>query len=163
MNVKTALLALSATVMSAAPVSAQTAKATKVGIVNVDSVIAALPGASSYAALRKKADADLAAQTKKINDLQAKVASGKATAAEQTTLRNAINTFNTSNANYQKQIQGQFSPLAKKVDAAIATVAKANGYGLILDYAVAQRSGLVIYANSASTDITPLVVKQVKK
>ncbi|ADV66995.1 OmpH family outer membrane protein [Deinococcus maricopensis] len=162
MNAKTALLALGATAALAAPASAQAAS-TKIGIVNVDTVIAALPGASNYASLRKKADADLAAQAKKISDLQAKVASGKATSADQTTLKNAITAYNTSNANYQKQIQSQFSPLAKKVDAAISAVAKANGYAMIFDYAVAQRSGLVIYANTASTDITSLVVKQVKK
>ena len=136
---------------------------TKIAIVNVQKILAATPGGQSVAALRKQADADLNKQAAAVRDLQQKTAGGAATAADRQALDTAIKTFNAANAKYQKQIQAKFEPVSKTVNAAVAAAAKVQGYALVLDGAIAQQTGLVIYADLKSTDLTDAVVKQLKK
>ena len=135
----------------------------KVGIVNVQKVLAAAPGGASFASIRKQADADLGAQAKKIQALQQKIASGGATAADRQTLDTSVRTYNAAQEKYNKQLSTNFTPVKKTVDAALASAAKAQGFALVLDYAVAQQSCLVIYADSKATDLTAAVIKQLKK
>ena len=49
------------------------------------------------------------------------------------------------------------------MNAAVAAAAKAQGYSVILDKRKAAGSGLVIYANSQTADITAAVQKALKK
>ncbi len=135
----------------------------KIAVVNVQKVLAATPGGQGVAAIRKQADADLKKQADAVRALQQKVAGGGASAADRQALDTAVRTFNAANANYQKQIQAKFEPVSKTVNAAVATAARAQGYGLVFDGAIAQQTGLVIYADLKSTDLTDAVVKQLKK
>lgn len=137
--------------------------ATRIGIVNVQTMLGSTPGGSAVAALRKKADADLGAQAKKIQDLQQKAAGRQASAQERQAYDTLVKTYNTANANYQKRIAAQFAPVAGKVNAAVAAAAKTNGYGIVIDYGVSQRSGLVIYADAKNVDLTQAAIKALKK
>lgn len=138
-------------------------KAAKVGIVNVQRVLAATPGGANVAALRKKADTDLGAQAKKIQALQAKISTNAATAADRQALDVALKTYQTAQQNYGKQVSTAFQPVAGVVNSAVAKTAAAQGFTIVMDYAVAQQSGLVIYADSKATDLTDAVIKSVKK
>lgn len=135
----------------------------KIGIVNVQKVLEVAPGGAGLASLRKQVDADLKKQATNIQALQQKVASGSATAADRQTLATATQTYNATGQRYQKQLQDRFAPVAKTVNTAVAATAKAQGYNLVLDYAVAQQSGLVIYAETSKMDLTQAVIKQLKK
>ena len=134
--------------------------ATKIGIVDSTAVTGAVPGGQAVTDLRKKADADIAAQTKKIQTLQQKASP---TAADRQALDTAVKTLQAAQQNYAKQLNTQFKPVADKVNAAVAAAAKAGGFSIVFDAGVAQRSGLIIYANSNATNITQSVLKQVKK
>lgn len=136
---------------------------TRIGIVNVQTMLDKTPGGSGVAALRKKADADLGAQAKKIQDLQQKAAGRQVSAQERQTYDTLVKTYNTANANYQKQIAAQFAPVAGKVNAAVASAAKTNGYSIVLDYGVSQRSGLVIYADAKNVDLTQAAIRALRK
>lgn len=138
-------------------------KTAKVGIVNVQRVLAATPGGANVAALRKKADTDLGAQAKKIQSLQTKVSTNAATAADRQALDVALKTFQTAQQNYTKQVTTAFQPIASVVNTAVAKTAAAQGFTIVLDYVVAQQSGLVIYADGKATDLTDAVIKTVKK
>lgn len=134
----------------------------KVGVVNVESVLQKVPGGKAVADLRKKADTDLGNQTKQIQALQQKVASGSASASDRQALDTAVRTFNAAQQNYSKQIAAQFQPVAGRVNTAVAAAAKAGGFAIVFDAGVAARSGLIIYADNNATNLTSAVLKQIK-
>lgn len=133
--------------------------ASKVAVVNVDQVLQKVAGGQAVADLRKKADADLQAQGKKIQALQQKA---NPTAADRQALDTAIKTFNAAQQNYAKQIATKFQPVATKVNTAVAAAAKAGGFAVVFDAGVAQRTGLIIYADANATNLTSAVIKQLK-
>ncbi|MFC4455762.1 OmpH family outer membrane protein [Deinococcus sonorensis] len=139
---------------------AQQAKA-RVGIVNVQLVVQAMPGGANYVALSKKADTDLQARTQKVQELAARLRSGKATAADRTAYVDAQKAYTTTAQSYSKQLSTAFTPLASKVNAAVAAVAKSSGYSVVLDRRVALTNGLVVYANEQATDLTAAVKARV--
>ncbi|WP_045233438.1 OmpH family outer membrane protein [Deinococcus pimensis] len=155
------LLALPLALLVTAP-HAQKAGA-KVGFVNVQKVLEATPGGQTVAAVRKQADTELGAQAKKIQALQQKANTGPLSAADRQALDTYVKTYNATTQKYQKQIADKFAPVAKTVNNAVAVTARAQGYSMVFDYAIAQQSGLVIYADTKSTDLTQAVVNQVKK
>lgn len=133
--------------------------ASKVGVVNVDQVLLKVSGGQAVADLRKKADADLQAQGKKIQALQQKTSP---TAADRQTLETAVKTYNAAQQNYAKQIAAKFQPVASKVNTAVAAAAKAGGFAVVFDAGVAQRTGLIIYADANATNLTDAVIKKLK-
>ncbi len=135
---------------------------TKVGIVNVQTVVAALPGGANYAALSKKADADVQTQAKSLQALLVKANAAGATTASKTAYTTAAKKYQASAQAYQKQLQTAFTPLAGRVNAAVASVAKAGGFSVVLDQRVASTSRLIIYASSQTTDLTPGVLAKLK-
>ncbi|WP_181391963.1 OmpH family outer membrane protein [Deinococcus irradiatisoli] len=135
----------------------------KLGLVDVDKVIGVTKSGPSFAALQKKADADLSAQAKTIQELQAKVSSGRATLAERQALSKAQATFQASSKSYADQREKAFAPVASSVNAAVATAAKAQGYTVVFDKRKAASSGVIIYANTQSTELTAAVQKVLKK
>lgn len=133
----------------------------RVGLVNVQQLVAGMPGSASYVSISKKADTDLAAQQKNLVTLANK-ASSSPTAANKAALTKAQQTFQNAQKSYQTQLNTAAKPLMTKLDASIARVAKANGYSVVMDSTVARRSQLVVYANTA-TDLTQAVLKDLKK
>lgn len=131
----------------------------KVGFVNVKALFAAYPGSKDLDALQAKAQKDLGDLQTQMQQIQAKGAA--ATAADKTKFQQLSDTYNTKMKDYDKQISDKAAPMEKSVDTALGAYAKANGFSIIMDRAVAQQSGLVIYADEA-TDVTEAVKKNIK-
>lgn len=160
MNIHRILLVLPLFLITTIPHAQQ--KRSRVGFVNVTQIVAAVPGGAAYLDLRKKVDADLNARAKTIDQLATKAARTR-TAADRQALTKAQQSFASSQKSYQTRLNTAFKPVANRVDSAIAAVAKSSGFTVVLDRDVAARSKLVVYANTASTDLTAAVVKAIKK
>lgn len=133
----------------------------RVGFVSVKQLVSAMPGNASYLSISKKADADLLNQSKNLQSLIAKATSSP-TATNKAAVTKAQQTFATAQKNYRTQLDNASKPLKTKLDAAIAKVARANGYSVVLDSTVAAQSKLVIYGSTAN-DLTAAVTKELKK
>lgn len=134
----------------------------RVGFVNVPQIVAAVPGGAAYLDLRKKVDADLGKRAQTMEQLAVK-ANRTRTAADRQALAKAQQSYASSQKSYQTRLNTAFKPVANRVDSAIAAVAKSSGFTVVLDREVAARSKLVVYANTATTDLTAAVVKAIKK
>ncbi|WP_424951900.1 OmpH family outer membrane protein [Deinococcus sp.] len=135
---------------------------TRLGIVNVQSVVAALPGGSGFVSLSRKADTDVQAQAKSVQALLSKARAAGASAADKNAYTAAAKKYQVSAQGYQKQLQTAFAPLATRVNAAVASVARASGYSVVIDARVASQNRLVIYANAKATDLTAAVAARLK-
>ena len=135
---------------------------TRTGIVNVQTVVAAMPSGAGFVALSKKADVDIQAQTTVLQKLQAKASGSTATAADKNAYTAAAKKYQASADSYQKQLATLFAPLASQVNKAVAAVAKASGYSVVLDQRTARDRGLILYANSQATDLTAAVTAKIK-
>ncbi|WP_161881689.1 OmpH family outer membrane protein [Deinococcus alpinitundrae] len=142
---------------------AATLKAGKVGLVDVQKVIESSKGGPAFVTLNQKADTDLGKQSQAIGTLQAKVNTGKASAADVQALKKAQTTYQTALKNYDVQRRKAFAPVAGSVNAAVAAAAKAQGFTVVLDKRKAASSSIVIYANTQTTDLTAAAQKAVKK
>lgn len=134
----------------------------KVGFVDVQTIMNAQPVGKELTELRKKADAELGALEKQIRDIDAKGA--QATAAEKQNRTTLVSTFQAKAKTYDTQIQGmqaRVTAAEKAADTAISTVAKSNGYSIVMDRRVAATSGLVVFAENG-TDLTDAAVKALK-
>ena len=143
-------------------VSQAQTKNTRVGFVNVQKVVAAVPGGGPYLDLRKRVDTDLAKREQSIRQLTLK-ANRTRTKADTDALKKAQQSYANAQKNYQSRLAQAFKPIGKRVDSTIAAVAKSSGFGVVLDTEVAARSKLVVYANVAKTDLTPAILKALKK
>lgn len=137
-------------------------RASRVGFVDVQQAVATLPGSSTYLSLAKKVDADLAAKQATIQRLAAQAAASP-TAANRQAVQKAQQDFLSAQKGYQARLATEFKPLASRLNAAVASVAKRNGYSVVMDRRVAAQSHLVVYANSSATDLTAAVLKVLKK
>ncbi|EYB67905.1 outer membrane chaperone Skp [Deinococcus phoenicis] len=137
-------------------------KGKRVGFVDVQQAVTALPGSSTYLNLSKKVDADLKAKQTNLQQLAARAASSRS-AADRQALQKAQQSFVSAQQGYQQRLATEFKPLASRINSAVASVAKANGYSVVMDRRVAAQSNLVVYANNQSTDLTAAVVKALKK
>jgi outer membrane protein len=134
----------------------------KTGVVNVQTVVASIPGGEGFVALSKKSDADLQVQQKTIQALLSKARARGATAADKSAYTTAAKAYQTTVQKYGKDLATLFAPLATRVNTAVASVAKASGYAVVLDQRSAREQGIVIYANAQATDMTAAVVAKVK-
>lgn len=135
---------------------------TRLGIVNVQTLVTALPGSAGYVALAKKADTEIQDQAKSVQALLAKASAAGASAASKAAYTTAAKKYQSSAQSYQKQLQASFAPLAGRVNAAVAAVAKAQGFSVVLDQRVARDTRLIIYANPQTTDLTAAVMAKLK-
>lgn len=133
----------------------------RLGLVDVQAAVKALPASKAYLDLSARVDADLKAKRGQIDELAARaVATGSA--ADRKTLLDAQGAYNSAQSGYRKRIATAFQPVAAKLNAAVAQVARANGYSVVMDQQVAAQNRLVIYANSSATDLTAAVIKALK-
>ncbi|WP_034383797.1 OmpH family outer membrane protein [Deinococcus sp. YIM 77859] len=157
---KNAFLILPLALLATVPQAQQ--KTHRLGFVDVQQAVAALPGSSAYLNLSKKVDADLKARQQNIQTLAAKAASTRS-AADRQALQKAQQSFLSAQKGYQQRLSTEFKPLASRINAAVASVARANGYTVVMDRRVAAQTSLVVYANNQDTDLTAAVVKALKK
>lgn len=133
---------------------------TKLGFINVQAAVKAMPNSKAYLDLSAKIDKELQAKQKNLQTLATKAAATRS-AADRQALTKAQQALVTSQNTYQQQLAKAFQPLASKLNAAVAKTAKANGYSVVLDQRVAAQSSLVVYANP-TTDLTNAVIKALK-
>ncbi len=131
----------------------------KIGFVDVQKLLTSHPSNPEIEAIQKKADAELSVMDKQIKAIDAKGA--QATAADKQSREQLIKTLQAKAAEYDKQLQPKIAVVETAVDAAIDKVAKANGFGVIMDRNVAKNSGLVVYADPAA-EMTDATVKALK-
>ncbi|WP_339096739.1 OmpH family outer membrane protein [Deinococcus sp. VB343] len=137
-------------------------KRTRLGFVNVQKVVAAVPGGAGYLDLRKRVDTDLTKRQQNIQQLVAKANRTRAK-ADVAAVNKAQQSFVSAQKSHQARLAQAFKPVGTKVNGAIAAVAKSSGFSVVLDQEVAARSKLVVYANAATTDLTPAILKALKK
>ncbi|UQN05387.1 OmpH family outer membrane protein [Deinococcus sp. QL22] len=159
MNPKLTLLLLPFALMVTVPHAQQSRS--RVGFVNVQAAVKAMPNSATYLKLNTNVTADLAARTKSIQALAVKAAASRK-AADQQALVKAQQAFRTTQNGYQSRLNTAFAPLATKLNATVAKVAKTSGFTVVLDQSIAAKTGLVVYANSQTTDLTPAVIKALK-
>ena len=138
-------------------------KATKIGFVNAQKVLECHPDGKGIVAQRKKAEDELKPLVTQIQGLQAKVQGGQATAAERQQYETLVKSYQARVKALSDKQTALLAPITKEVDVAVNKVAKAQGFVLVMDRAIASSSGLVIYADPDGTDLTDEVIAEVKK
>lgn len=133
----------------------------RLGFVDVQQLVVALPGNSNYLTLSKNIDRDLSKRQETIRSLLTK-AQANPTPANRAALTKAQQDYEKMQASYQTRLAAAFKPLAGKIDSSIAQAARAQGFGVVVNRQVAARSSLVVYAHT-QTDLTPSVLKLLKK
>ncbi|PNY82178.1 OmpH family outer membrane protein [Deinococcus koreensis] len=132
----------------------------RVAMVNVQTLIKAMPGNASYLALMTKVDKDLKSRQASLQTLAAKAATTRST-ADQQALTKAQQAYTAQRADYDKQIQTAFKPLGTRLNTVVAQVARANGISVVMDDTVAAQTGLVVYADPTA-NLTNAVLKALK-
>jgi outer membrane protein len=112
---------------------------------------------------QKKAQQELNTLAAQIQALQVKVANGSATAADRQQLETLIQTYQSRGEQLKRNIDKLLEPITEEVDEAIGQVAQTRGCALVLDRAIAGSSGLIVYANSTTVDITDDVIALLRK
>lgn len=154
------LAAVGALAFAALQPHAQTAPQ-KVGFVDVDKVIQADPGYATIADLQKKGQAELKPIEDQITAIQQK--GQNASAAERQSYDTLTKTYDSKAKSWNDQVQAKLKPITDKIDKIMPTVAKAQGFSVVMSKAVAAQSNLVIYADPQSTELTDAVIAQLKK
>ncbi|WP_102126156.1 OmpH family outer membrane protein [Deinococcus planocerae] len=157
---KPLLLILPLALIATVPHAAQTRA--RVGIVDVQQVVAALPGSAAYLSLTKRVDADLRGKQAKLQQLISRANTSRRPADIQAAQK-AQRDFLSTQQSHQQRLNTEFRPLAGRINTTVANVAKGSGFTVVLDRRVAAQSSLVVYANTATTDLTPAVLRAIKK
>ena len=146
------------------PALAQTSDTptTRIAFVNPDRLLAALPEGQAARALVQQRDDELQPLIEQLQALQTKVQSGESlTAEEQNQGELLTRTVEETRAQYQEDIQASLGDVDSTINDAIAQVAEANSFTLVLNGPLAGVSGygLVVYGEP-TPDITELVIEQ---
>ncbi|MPY66084.1 OmpH family outer membrane protein [Deinococcus sp. SDU3-2] len=155
-----ALLLLPLALLSTVP-QAQKARS-RVGFVNVQQAVAAMPNSAGYLSLQKRVDADLKAKQANLQKLAAQAQKTRK-AADAQAYQKAQQSLVTAQRNHDTRLAKEFKPLQTRLNSVVASVARGSGFTVVLDRRVAAQSGVVVYANTSATDLTPAVVKALKK
>ena len=136
----------------------------RIAFVNPNALLAAHPAGQAAADLIKQRDEELAGLFAEVQALQQKAETPEGISTEErgrATL--LIRTIDEVRNRYTQDIQAASAPAVEAINAAVAAVAKANGYQLVLDGDLAGTTGigLVVYADpDYAVDITELVIAQ---
>ncbi|UQN05388.1 OmpH family outer membrane protein [Deinococcus sp. QL22] len=131
----------------------------KIGFVDVQKLLTSHPSNPEIEKIQKAADTELGGINKQIQAIDAK--GSQATAADKQSRETLVKTGQAKAAEYDKQLAPKVAVVETAVDAAIDKVAKANGFGVVMDRNVAKNSGLVVYADPAA-EMTDATVKALK-
>lgn len=157
-----ALLGLSAAVYFAPKEAQAQAAAHRFGTVDVARVTAAVPGGAAVAQAQQRAETDLQNRRRSIANMEAVIARGQATAQQRQTYNAAVQAYAQAEANYARTLQQTAAPVLPRVNRAVSEAARASGYTVVFDRAVAGRSGLIIYANEQATDLTSAAIARAR-
>ncbi|MCX7849117.1 OmpH family outer membrane protein [Thermus sp.] len=136
--------------------------ATRVGFVDADALVQAHPDYKKVQDLQAQARKEIAPLEEKLKPLNQKIASGQATAKERQDYDALLKTYQDTVKKWQDRQNPVLKPILEEVDQAIAKVAKAQGFAVVMSRQVAAQSGLVVYADE-DTDLTQAVIRELKR
>ncbi|WP_022798424.1 OmpH family outer membrane protein [Thermus islandicus] len=136
--------------------------ASRVGFVDADALVQAHPDYKKVQELQAQARKELAPLEEKLKPLDQKVRSGQATAKERQDYEALMKTYQDTLKRWQERQNPVLKPILEEVDQAIAKVAKAQGFAVVMSRQVAAQSGLVVYADE-ETDLTQAVIRELKR
>lgn len=136
--------------------------ATRLGFVDADALVQAHPDYKKVQDLQAQARKELAPLEEKLKPLDQKIRSGQATAKERQDYEALLKTYQDTLKKWQDRQNPVLKSILEEVDQAIAKVAKAQGFAVVMSRQVAAQSGLVVYADE-DTDLTQAVIKELKK
>jgi outer membrane protein len=132
----------------------------KVGFITADLALKAHPLNKDVEAIRVLLQKDIAPFATTITALQAKGTG--ITAKEKQDLDVATKAAEVVRNKYSDQVAPKVKKINEDVNAVIAAVATKQGFAILMDKGIAATSGLVVYADEASLDITKDVVAAVE-
>lgn len=138
------------------------ATATRVGFVDADALVQAHPDYKKVQDLQAQARKEISPLEDKLKPLAQKVQSGQASAKERQDYEALLKTYQDTVKKWQDRQNPLLKPILEDVDQAIAKVAKAQGFAVVMSRQVAAQSGLVVYADE-DTDLTQAVVRELKR
>ncbi len=136
--------------------------ATRVGFVDADALVQAHPDYKKVQDLQAQARKELAPLEEKLKPLDQKIRSGQATAKERQDYEALLKTYQDTLKKWQDRQNPVLKPILEEVDQALAKVAKAQGFAVVMSRQVAAQSGLVVYADE-DTDLTQAVIRELRK
>ncbi len=136
---------------------------TRVGFVDADALVQAHKDYPKVKNLQDQARKELAPLEEKIKPLDQKVRSGQASAKERQDYEALVKAYQDTLKKWQERQNEVLKPILEDVDQAIAKVAKAQGFAVVMSRQVAAQSGLVVYADEESTDLTQAVIRELKR
>lgn len=136
----------------------------RIAFVNPNALLAAHPAGQSAAALVEQRDTELNDLLVEIQALQQKSETPDGLTPDERARANLlVRTVEQVRERYTLDIQAASGPAVEAINAAVAVVAQANGYQLVLDGDLAGTTGLglVVYADpNYAADITEQVIAQ---
>lgn len=139
--------------------SAQDAAPFSIAFVSSSQVLAAHPAGQAAEELGQQARTEIQEIEAALRPLVAKANSGATlTAEEQNQLELTQRTYQETRDRYAQDIDAAAQPATEEINTIIQRIAAENGYTLVLNYDVAQTSGLVLYADEGSV---PNITEQV--
>ncbi len=136
--------------------------ATRVGFVDADALVQAHPDYKKVQDLQAQARKEISPLEDKLKPLAQKVQSGQASAKERQDYEALLKTYQDTVKKWQERQNPLLKPILEDVDNAIAKVAKAQGFAVVMSRQVAAQSGLVVYADE-DTDLTQAVIRELKR
>ena len=139
--------------------SAQDAAPLSIAFVSSSQVLAAHPAGQAAEALGQQGRTEIQEIETALRPLVAKANSGATlTAEEQNQLELTQRTYQETRERYAQDIDAAAQPATQEINTIIQRIAAENGYTLVLNYDVAQTSGLILYADESSV---PNITEQV--
>ncbi len=157
-----ALFALALLALAAYPYAQNKNVPARVGFVDAESLIQAHPAYPEVQKLQQQADAAMRPLIEKLTPLEQKLRAGTATEKERQDYQTLSQALKKVQDEWRPKIQDKLNPIVKDVDAAIARVAEAQGFSVVMNRRVAAQSNLVVYA-APSTDLTEAVIQELRK
>lgn len=144
--------------------AAQTAAA-RIAFIDSQAVIASHPAGAVALNIQRQGQQELAQLRSRIEELAALARAGDTLSPEQQERYQVlVTTYQTRASVIEQEFQSAVQPAVEAVDSAIAVVAEANGYTVVLDAVASgkpQGTGLVVYAQRGM-DITEQVIAELK-
>jgi outer membrane protein len=134
---------------------------TRLAFVDSQALIAAHPAGQAANDLRGLAAEEIGGLRDRLDALQAKSRSGGLTNEETELFTVLLATLESVQSRYAADIATAAEPAIAAVNAAIRTVAQANGIAVVMDIEAAAESGLVVFA-AEGLDLTEAVAAEIR-
>lgn len=155
-----ALILLTMVLLSSVTTTAQD-QPTKIVFVDSQAAISAHPAGATSDALQEQARIEIQELRDQLTGYSDRLRAGQQLTPEENELYQVLlSTLQTAQQNWQRDIAAAAQPALEAVNSAIRDLATENGYTIVMDFAVAAESNLVVYAQDG-LDITPAVIERV--